>query len=258
MFKYLRTIVLSVRQADNRGMSQQIYWQQDAKVLVQMKRFQKAIAKLRVAHNIPAEGLPDSERTRWVANHTKGLEATRTKHGKLSDYELLPQDPRFIADLEELAAEFNLGTSWLLPLSLYIIGNGSLGLPYAPLPQIHPTFNDVRLAPDQQVVTRLMIEVRKDSTRGDIEALWPQIEEYQAYMEGRNIKKRRPIEAKTVARYTKIRKLEKTTSHAEIATKLGMDTAKDVSELKRGVEARFKPPKSGSKAQNKPRLFFHP
>jgi len=238
-------------------MKQLTYWQQDAKVLENMKRFQSDVAKIRAIYGIPVEGLPEAERADWISHHTRNLDETHSKLGKLSDYEFLPQDPKFIASLEGVIAEFNLSTGWLLPIFLHILGGGKLGEPFASLPEVRPRLNDAQLPPDQQVVTRLMIEVRKDSTLEDIQALWPQVTQHQAYMEGREVQKRRPLEAKTLVKYLKIRKLEKNLRQADIATKLGLDTAKDVSDFKREVEARFKPAKSGSKARHKPPLFFH-
>jgi len=238
-------------------MKQLTYWQQDAKVLENMKRFQGEVAKVRAIYGIPVDGLSDAERADWISHHTRNLDETHSKLGKLSDYEFLPQDPKFIAALEDVIAKFNLSTGWLLPIFLYILGGGELGVPFMSLPEVRPTFNDVRLPPEQQVVTRLMIEVRKDSTLEDIQALWPQVTEYQAYMEGREVRKRRPLKTKTLAKYLKIRKLERTMRQADIATKLGMQTYKDVSDFKREVEARFKPTKSGLKAGHKPLLFFH-
>lgn len=117
--------------------------------------------------------------------------------------------------------------------------------------------NDVRLPKEQQRVTSLSIRIEKDTTIHDIEAIWPSIKKYQAYMDAEIPSRRDPIQAETVERYRNIVKLRADgLKYQEIADKYSdkFNSAEDVRSFKNKQEARFK---KRTSLRDLPRLWWH-
>lgn len=222
------------------------YWANQATILSHMKRFRLEIDKFREKHKIPKTGVAKSKRHDWYQSYF--INPTFNAHeefGAISDYEILPADKNFIEAIRELADKFNLDSRWYHSLFFLISSGGyKLNPPYSRSVIVSPRFNDVRLPESEQIVTRIHLEIRKDTSIKDIQRIWNKVEECQNKMIGDVPMKRKMIEAKTIEKYVKVRELEdKGKSHAKIAEELGFYIADDVSRFKYELEGRFKPKK---------------
>ena len=234
------------------------YWKDMATILVRMKRFQLEVAKFRKSNDIPDTGIPREDRAEWYRSfHVVPNVDPKTIHGPESDYELLPLEDTLISQLAEFAINFNLDSRWYIPLLMYIIDGDELKPPFSHAVKVIPRFNDVRLPQSELYVTRLLLELRKDTSVSDVLAVWAQIENYQAYMSGEVPEKRRPVQESTIKKYLEIRESEdKGIKQRTIADMLGFVSAKEVSDFKREVEQRFRKPKTGPYRNIKP-LWWH-
>lgn len=219
------------------------YWKDFATILVRMKRFQFEIERFRKANDIPEDGILPEDRANWYQSfHATPDFSASGKHGSGSDYELLPPNESFIDSLAELALKFNLDSRWYQSLFMYVCSGGELAPPYSEGVKVLARVNDVRLPKEKLYVTRLMLEIRKDTTVSDIRKVWSQIKAYQEYMSGEVPAKRRPIQPETIERYLKIRDLEDNeVPQRVIAEKLDFLSAKEVADFKQEVEQRFSP-----------------
>jgi hypothetical protein len=237
------------------------YWEPHARILESMPRFQSAISGVRKRLNIPASGIPFENRADWFENFYRNPdEDTAGRYGGAYEYQLLPPNKELLDELDSLRLEFNLDPRWLHPLFNYIFSaEKSLNPPSSQSAWPSPRMNDVRLPKEQQRVTSLSIRIEKDTTIHDIEAIWPEIKKYQAYMDSEIPSRRDAIQAETVERYKKLMELrqEKKNTYEIIAKdypKLGFDTGEDVRGFIRRIEKRFK---KRSTLRDLPNLYWH-
>ena len=149
------------------------YWEDKAIILSHMKRFQKAIKDFRDENDIPPEEIPYDERASWFSNSFKDISVEEIIRRKgWPDHELLPGEENFLRNLEELAADFNLDSRWYTTLFIHIVsGNKILEPPAGASVSISPSFIDSRLPEKEQVVTRVRLEIRKDTAMSDIQKI---------------------------------------------------------------------------------------
>lgn len=234
----------NVNMRDNNSLNLKQYWSDLATILSHMKRFQEAINKFRIKYKIKPTGIPRDQRADWYSSFfLKPTFDARKKFGGLSDYELLPPNKGFVKDIEKLASDFNLDSRWYIPLFLLISSGGyNITPPFEASVNPLPRFNDVRLPEKQQVITRLLIEIRKDTSLGDIRKAWGQIKKYQKKMISDTPQKRKQIKSETIKRYIQIREMEDMgVPQKEIAQQLGFLATEDVSRFKSSeIENRFK------------------
>lgn len=243
-------------------MTKDNYWQPIADILCRFKRFQTAVAKVREEFGVPPSGIPLEQRAEWYGTLvSSGEEDTGKRYGFISGHDLLPSDKKILDALDKLTRDFNLDSRWLHSLFTYVfLDDKKLTPPFHRSASPRAYFNDVRLPKDQLRVTSLGISLQKDTSIEDIRVIWPEIEKLQAYMDADLPQRRDLIKPVTVKRYMKIRRLEDGgLTQQEIAERypdLGFDTAKDVSDFKRELEQRFRPPKSGE-LRKLPSLWWH-
>lgn len=219
------------------------YWQDMALILSHMKRFRKAVLKAREKWGVPPTGLPYDKRANWYGSLFLKPDVNLNDNYYSSDQnELLPPSKLIRSTLKEISKDFNLDSRWHTSLLLHIAGGDQLGTPTGSL-GFNVRFNDIRLPENRWIVKRIWIDIYADTSQGDIEKIWKQIEKYQAMMALRPPKKRRPIQ--NAEKYAKIRDLEdKNLTQQEIADKykkFGFTTAIDVANFKKEMEKRFSP-----------------
>lgn len=237
------------------------YWEPYARILECMPRFQTAVTEVRKRLKIPDTGIPLKDRASWFSNFFLNAdEDTAKRYGGAYGYELLPPNKQILDELDNLRLEFNLDPRWLHPLFHYIFsGNESLNPPPQKSAWATPMMNDVRLPKNQQRVTSLSIQIEKDTSIHDIEAIWDDIKKYQAYMDADIPSRRDPIQEETVERYKKVvaLKANKQNTYDKIAKDypdLRFDTGEDVRGFVRRIEKRFK---KRSTLRDLPNLFWH-
>lgn len=237
------------------------YWEPHARILESMPRFQAAISGVRKRLNIPATGIPVEDRADWFENFFRSPdEDTANRYGWAYGYQLLPPNKKLLDELDNLRLDFNLDPRWLHPLFSYIFSaDDTLESPSMQSAWPSPKMNDVRLPKEQQRVTSLSIRIEKDTTIRDIEAIWPSIKKYQAYMDSEIPSRRDPILKDTVERYKKLMELraDKQNTYDKIAKDhdyLGFETGEDVRGFIRRVEKRFK---KRSALRDLPHLYWH-
>lgn len=237
------------------------YWEPHARILESMPRFQAAVSEVRKRLSIPETGIPYDERADWFGNFfAYPDEDTEGRYGGAYGYQLLPPNKQVLDELDNLRIEFNLDPRWLHPLFNYVFSaEESLDPPSNQSAWPSPKMNDVRLPKEQQRVTSLSIRIEKDTTIHDIEAIWPSIRKYQAYMDSEIPLRRDPIQPETVERYKKLMELrhDKKNTYGKIAKdypKLGFDTGEDVRGFIRRIEKRFK---KRSTLRDLPNLYWH-
>lgn len=224
------------------------YWEGMVSVLSHAKRFRKAVVDARIKWEIPEKGLPHNKRAEWHASlYTfPNTKAKDNNYYTSTQNELLPPNERIRSTLKEISSQFNLDKRWHFSLFLHIASDDvPLSAPTG-LPYVEVRLNDARLPKDQWVIERIWIEIYPDTTQDDIEAVWKQVELYQAMMSAQYPQKRRPLQ--NVDKYIKIRDLEdQQMTQQEIADDypdLGFYSAKDVADFKKQIENRFSPHKS--------------
>ncbi len=221
------------------------YLSDSAKILVKMKRFQKAINKIRKKWGVPENGFKYEDRAKghgriyWTGERND-------RHYAYYDYQedLIPPTKQVRLALRKLSKEFNLDFRWHFDLYFYILGSDKLDPPASGV-NLDVRFNDTRLPEEQWVVTKLSLDIYQDSTIEDIKAKWRQIEKYQSMMPAYSPQRKRV--SGNIERYIKVRDLEdEGKSHKEIAeiAELGFSSdPKAVSYLKNELEKRFSPKK---------------
>jgi hypothetical protein len=243
-------------------MSQDNYWEPIADILSHYPRFLKAVAKLQQEFDVPPVGIPHSKRANWYGTLFGAADMdTGIRYGYMIGHDLLPPNEKMLDALDALAADFNLDARWLHSLFTFVfLGDTTLSPPFHRSVSPRARFNDIRLPKDQLRVTSLSISLQKDTSLGDIHAIWGEVEKYQAYMDTDVPQRRDKVKSATVKKYQKVRELEdQGMPQSEIAQKypkLGFLSAKDVSDFKRGFEQRFRPAKSGV-LRNVPPLSWH-
>jgi hypothetical protein len=227
------------------------YWSDQAKMLTAMKRFQSAVVAFRNDHGIQPGGIPINERAGWYESlFTNQTFSASNLLGSRSDYELLPGNKDFINDLEYLAAEFGLESRWLMPLFIMISsGKNEIDPPSSESTVLLPRINDARLPENQQTVTRLLIEIRKDCAQSDIAKIWPKVKQIQKQMLGETPERRKQIDPSILKAYLRMREMEDDgCPHSVIAKEFGFQSSEDVSRFKTSeIEKRFRstiPPRS--------------
>ena len=237
------------------------YWEPLARILESMPRFQAAISGVRKRLKIPETGVPYDDRADWFGNFfINADEDTHARYGGAYGYQLLPPNKQVLDELDNLRLEFNLDPRWLHPLFNYIFtASEPLQSPSNQSAWPSPRMNDVRFPKEKQRVTSLSIRIEKDTTIHDVEAIWPEIKKYQAYMESEIPSRRDPIQPETVERYRKIMELRKDrqNTYDKISKEhddLKFDTGEDVRSFIRRIEKRFK---KRSTLRDLPNLYWH-
>jgi hypothetical protein len=243
-------------------MAKDNYWQPIADILSRYPRFLKAVSKVREDMDVPADGIAPDERPQWYsAMLAAGEEDTGKRYGFMTGHDLLPSNKKILDALDQLAYDFNLDARWLHGLFMFVfLGDEKLDPPFYRSASPQAYFNDVRLPKEQLRVTSLSISLQKDTSIEDVRAIWGDIEKFQAYMDTDVPQRRDKVRPETVKRYQEVRDLEDSgLTQDDIARKhprLNFDTAKDVSDFKRELEKRFRPPKSGA-LRKLPSLWWH-
>ncbi len=222
------------------------YWSDLASILVRMKRFQKATEKYRVALGIPKSGFLQRLALQWYHALFKNETLdTRNRFAFESSRDLLPPNKFVIEQLEKFASEFNLDERWYIDLLFYLMDERSkLNTPYGGI-DIDVQIDDPKLPIHQQVVTKLSIQINKDTAIKDIEDIWETVKQYQSKMTTKVPIRRRVFT--NVSTYIKIRDLEdQNIPQREIAKRLPEIkncTAADIATFKNKMEKRFNPQK---------------
>lgn len=217
------------------------YISDSALILVKMKRFQKAVRRIRDLWDIPPDGFKFEDRAK---SHGK-IYWTGEKDDSRYDYfgtdnELIPPTKRVRSELRKLSEEFNLDYRWHRGLYFYILGGENIDPPHDGV-GLDIRLNDNRLPKDEWVVKKITLDVYKNTAIGDIRKIWKQVEEYQKMMPGQTPVRKRTSD--NVERYLKVREMEDAgKSHQEISEIKELyfnNDAKAVSDLKDEMEKRF-------------------
>jgi hypothetical protein len=218
------------------------YWSDMASILVHMKRFQKETINFRKILGIPVNGFPQDLSLLWYKSlFDQPNIDTKKRFSFESSHVFLPPNKFVIETIEQFAGKFNLDERWYVDLLFYLMSDkGTLDVPYGGI-DIHVDINDRKLPQNQQVVTKLSIEINKDTAIKDVESIWETVQQYQSKMKTRVPTRRRDIvNTKT---YIKIRELEdQGLPQSEIVKLLpgfSRKTASDVANLKKEMEERF-------------------
>jgi hypothetical protein len=250
MFKVWFSMVYNIYMAKEKNeFNFDQYLSDQAAMLSRMKRFKEAAKQFRKDFGIPEKADPKNETVQLYVNvFTNAFYSFEVGAKGFSAYKdevtnLLPQGKDILKGIENFALQFNLDSRWYSSLFLYLIMNEKeISPPLATQSDIRPRFNDVRLPDNEQVVTRLMIEIRRDTAIADIRKIWPKIKRYQKMMAGDPPQRRKLIDPATLKQYLLIRDMEDAgATQSEIADEIGFDAANDVSVFKaHEIERRFK------------------
>lgn len=222
------------------------YWSDLAAILFRMKRFQKATVQYRNILSIDKNGFPKEKAIAW---YKKLFDSSDVDTDKLFAFEsshvLLPPNKFVIKTLRKFADEFNLDERWYIDLLFYLMDErNKLDTPYGGI-DINAQIDDPKLPFHQQVVTKLSIQINKDTAIKDIEDIWETVKRYQSKMTTKVPVRRRVLT--NVSTYIKIRDLEdQHTPQSEIAKLLPEIknwTAADIATFKNKMEKRFNPQK---------------
>ncbi len=212
-------------------------------MLIAYKRFQRATSKFRKKYRIPETGIPWEKRAEWYQSLSKSADYDPELLLKFHvDLRLLPPNKKFVGDIVRLANEFNLDERWYMTLFFHLMQGGGRLSPLGSA-SVNALVNNSRLSEDKQFVTRLWINVRKDTSLSDIENVWSRVQDLQKKMVADIPEKRRPISSAEKKRYLEIRSLEEQgLTQGKIAEKLSYkgNVASDVAQFKNRIEKRFR------------------
>jgi len=159
--------------------NQKKYYEQIAKILPRMKRFQKAVMDFRSKIGIPPEGLQRDKRADWYQRNYSYLpEKSPEKFSRETNHQLIPTDPKFRRLLKQFARSFGLDEIWYDSLFTYLLCDGliELDVPHYE-PYLEVRVNDVRLPADQIKVTSIKMNIDSETKLNDVRKIWSKIKE---------------------------------------------------------------------------------